>query len=353
MPVAGGRNVATHGLAPRNTLAPQSPTNPAGPCAAPKPFRDGVDGAQALQARKSYNRKNLVKQIDSEAVAEAAEATRAEMQGRRATLQGNFHAVINELLELKKANAGIRKYDVKLWGLRLPTVIHPNSAARGAFDTLSLVLLIYTGIFTPYQIAFLSETHTMRNIPDWTFAFALDRLVDVVFTVDLLLNFRSAYVGAYGHVVFNQREVAKQYLKSWFVLDFLSILPWDVLVLLAHDDTSSRFRLPKLLRLFRLMKIAKVLRASRIFKRWESKVSIKFGVVRLAKFAMMIMAIAHWFACMYFIVGTMGEEGSPRWLTKMSESTGRDYWNANPYTQYTVALYWAIMTLVSDELSSA
>ena len=83
----------------------------------------------------------------------------------------------NELLERKKANAGIRKYDMKLWGLRIPTVIHPNSAARGAFDMRSLVLLIYTGIFTPYQIALLAETHTMRNIPDWTFAFALDHVV--------------------------------------------------------------------------------------------------------------------------------------------------------------------------------
>jgi hypothetical protein len=58
---------------------------------------------------------------------------------------------------------------------------------------VSILLLAYTAVFTPFQIAFLSDYLTLKNIPRWAFVFMLDRMVDFVFTFDLVINFRCAW----------------------------------------------------------------------------------------------------------------------------------------------------------------
>ncbi len=56
---------------------------------------------------------------------------------------------------------------------------HPHACTRS-----------YLVSFTPFQIAFLSDW-TLDNIPEWWFVFSLDRIVDVFFVVDIVLNFRT------------------------------------------------------------------------------------------------------------------------------------------------------------------
>ena len=46
---------------------------------------------------------------------------------------------------------------------------------------------------------------------------------------DILLNFRTTYVNPKGEVVSSSREIAVNYLRSWFFLDLVAALPFDVL----------------------------------------------------------------------------------------------------------------------------
>ena len=46
---------------------------------------------------------------------------------------------------------------------------------------------------------------------------------------DILLNFRTTYVNPKGEVVSTSREIAVNYLRSWFFLDLVAALPFDVL----------------------------------------------------------------------------------------------------------------------------
>ena len=48
-----------------------------------------------------------------------------------------------------------------------------------------------------------------------------DFLIDLFFIIDLLLNFRSAYVDRKtGHIVTSSKRMALHYLRSWFFIDF-------------------------------------------------------------------------------------------------------------------------------------
>ena len=55
-----------------------------------------------------------------------------------------------------------------------------------------------------------------------------DALVDTTFFVDIILNFHTTFVGPGGEVVSDPRMIRRSYLRSWFLVDVLSCVPYDV-----------------------------------------------------------------------------------------------------------------------------
>jgi hypothetical protein len=49
-----------------------------------------------------------------------------------------------------------------------------------------------------------------------------------------------------------------------------------------------------MLRLLRLIKLARILRASRIFSRWENHISISYGTQSLIKLFIGVLLMLHW-----------------------------------------------------------
>lgn len=64
---------------------------------------------------------------------------------------------------------------------------------------------------------------------------------------DIILNFRTTYVNCKGEVVSNSRSIALNYLKSWFIVDLLAALPFDLLY--ASDVYSGEVSLGATVRL--------------------------------------------------------------------------------------------------------
>jgi hypothetical protein len=113
----------------------------------------------------------------------------------------------------------------------------------------------------------------------------VNRFVDVLFYIDMFLIFNLAYQEKLefgGHWVFNKRTIAKTYLKGWFMIDFLSVLPFWIFslpgVMLSEvtfsnstggttSNTATSTSLMRMIRLLRMIKIARVLKASRILQR--------------------------------------------------------------------------------------
>merc|ERR1711899_688422 len=85
--------------------------------------------------------------------------------------------------------------------------------------------------------------------------------VDVVFFIDIVLNFHTTYVGSGGEVVSDPRVIRINYLKSWFVIDLLSCLPYDVFNAFDHDEDGigSLFSALKVVRLLRLGRVVRKL----------------------------------------------------------------------------------------------
>ena len=77
---------------------------------------------------------------------------------------------------------------------------------------------------------------------------------------------------------------------------------FDIAALTGEDNENSNLsslQAIRLVRAFRLVKLIRLMRASRMLKRWESRVSINYGAINLAKSAITVLVLAHWFACVW------------------------------------------------------
>ncbi len=105
-----------------------------------------------------------------------------------------------------------------------------------------LLLTFYTSLLVPYHAAFKSKS--LDDVP----LLVIDSIVDVIFFIDIILNFHTTYVHTSkrereiflyltlfalfdkesGEVISDPKRIRKTYLKSWFVIDLLACLPYDV-----------------------------------------------------------------------------------------------------------------------------
>ena len=116
-----------------------------------------------------------------------------------------------------------------------PHIILHYSVFKATWDWLILILTFYTSIMVPYNAAF--DSKTMDDVP----LLVVDSIVDVIFFIDIILNFHTTFVGPSGEVVSDPKIIRMNYLKSWFVIDLLSCLPYDVFNAFQYVDDVSSF----------------------------------------------------------------------------------------------------------------
>ena len=154
-------------------------------------------------------------------------------------------------------------------------IIDPRSSRfLTVWDAAIAVALIFTAVITPYEVAFLPAPSLPVDL-----LFVTNRLIDVLFIIDIGLNFCLMYhrvdsIQGGLRWVGNRFEIAKNYISHWFFIDFFSVgvSAFDVISISSGDnaaakETASRFKLLRVLRALRLIKLLRLARASRIFKR--------------------------------------------------------------------------------------
>lgn len=87
--------------------------------------------------------------------------------------------------------------------------------------------------------------------------------MDSSFLLDIYFNFRTGFVEAEHFLVTDVRAVASRYLKGFFLIDFLSTVPWDVVL---SNEGLGIFQLVKLSKLMKLLRMARALKLVRILR---------------------------------------------------------------------------------------
>lgn len=132
--------------------------------------------------------------------------------------------------------------------------------------------------------------------------------------------------------------IASNYMSSWFWIDLISVIPYDIFTLGTELEKLSLLRM---LRLFKLIKLLRVVRASRIVSRWRNRFGLSNAVMQLGRFMLTILLLAHWSACMWFMLADVAPGNVTTWLDV------EDLVDAYPAIQYLASLYFVVATLAT------
>ena len=195
--------------------------------------------------------------------------------------------------------------------------LEPHCRRMRQWDGVTFCALIFTAIVTPVEVAFTNSGSLKAH--EWPI-FCVNRLVDLVFLSDLLLQFFVAYPDATGMLVKSRGAIAKRYLRGWFTIDAVSSLPVEVITLFYGNGSKIGFL--KSLRLLRLLKLARVIRASRILARWEAAAVFAFSYAEISmyKFFCKLLLYAHWNACIWGMVAHKDITTGWTWMAALEQS---------------------------------
>ncbi|KAG7261343.1 hypothetical protein CRUP_031814 [Coryphaenoides rupestris] len=122
-----------------------------------------------------------------------------------------------------------------------------------------LIMMMGNLIIIPVGITFFSEQTTTT----WL---VFNVASDTIFLVDLVMNFRTGIVNEESsEIILDPKIIKMNYLKSWFVVDFLSSIPVDYIFLIVEKGFDSEvYKTARALRIVRFTKILSLLRLLRL-----------------------------------------------------------------------------------------
>lgn len=95
-----------------------------------------------------------------------------------------------------------------------------DSKWKKAFDTFILLVIGYTCILTVFSVCFDYQTTGKLSL--------VDNLVTLFFILDIMFKFFQEFLDVDSFKKVRKiKEIAKNYLQSWFIFDFIATFPFD------------------------------------------------------------------------------------------------------------------------------
>ncbi|XP_078001298.1 voltage-gated delayed rectifier potassium channel KCNH1-like [Glandiceps talaboti] len=223
-----------------------------------------------------------------------------------------------------------------------PHIILHYCTFKSIWDWVILVLTFYTAVAVPFNVAF-----NTKSMEDYAII-VVDGIVDIVFFIDVILNFHTTFVGPGGEVVSDPKIIRMNYLKTWFVIDLLSCLPYDVIN--AFNDVDDQIS-----SLFSALKVVRLLRLGRVVRKLDHY--IEYGAALLVLLMSCFIMWAHWLACVWYSIGQGEMPTEIGWLYKLGEDVQAHYnvtdtmgsvtGGPSKGSAYVTALYFTMSSLTS------
>lgn len=128
----------------------------------------------------------------------------------------------------------------------------------------------------------------------------LNYVIDFIFICDIFVSFRTSYIDDKGEEVMDSLRIAKKYLKITFWLDFLSVIPFDMMAekqshVHSDQEQNSKLLLFGILKFGRLLKIQKII----MYLNMDSEIKQYFNLTKLILF---IIIYIHCYGCFWWFL---------------------------------------------------
>nr|XP_033803036.1 potassium voltage-gated channel subfamily H member 7 isoform X2 [Geotrypetes seraphini] len=259
------------------------------------------------------------------------------------------HNVTEKVTQVLSLGADVLpEYKLQTPRINKCTILH-YSPFKAVWDWLILLLVIHTAIFTPYSAAFLLNDEEEQKRRECGYSCSplnvVDLIVDIMFIIDILINFRTTYVNQNEEVVSDPAKIAIHYFKGWFLIDMVAAIPFDLLIFgSGSDETTTLIGLLKTARLLRLVRVARKL------DRYS-----EYGAAVLMLLMCIFALIAHWLACIWYAIGNVERPYLVHkigWLDALGDQIKKRYNNSTSSgpsikDKYVTALYFTFSSLTS------
>ncbi|KAM6957769.1 potassium voltage-gated channel subfamily H member 4a [Aplochiton taeniatus] len=220
------------------------------------------------------------------------------------------------------------------------------SISKALWDWLILLATFYVAITVPFNVCFVSHDQNIeRDLPSRS-TIGSDIAVELLFILDIVLNFRTTYVSQSGQVVYNAHSICLHYCTTWLCVDIIAALPFDLLYALNITVTS----------LVHLLKTVRLLRLLRLLQKLDRY--SQYSAVVLTLLMSVFALLAHWMACVWYVIGRREIESSDPvtwdigWLQELGKRLDTPYLNSTTGgpsmpSAYVASLYFTLSSLTS------
>uniref|UniRef100_A0A3Q3B3A2 Voltage-gated delayed rectifier potassium channel KCNH4 n=1 Tax=Kryptolebias marmoratus TaxID=37003 RepID=A0A3Q3B3A2_KRYMA len=215
------------------------------------------------------------------------------------------------------------------------------SVSKTLWDWLILLATFYVAVTVPYNVSFWPHDDSVTAERS---TIVSDILVEVLFIIDIILNFCTTYVSKSGQVMYESHSICIHYVTTWFFVDLVAALPFDLLYVFNITVTS----------MVHLLKTVRLLRFIRLLHKLDRY--SQYSAIVLTLLMCMFALVAHWMACIWYLIGHQELETSTKWKVGWLHELGRRL--DTPYinntvggptvrSSYIAALYFTLSSLTS------
>eukprot|EP00441_Pelagodinium_beii_P037253 CAMPEP_0197645090 /NCGR_PEP_ID=MMETSP1338-20131121/17851_1 /TAXON_ID=43686 ORGANISM="Pelagodinium beii, Strain RCC1491" /NCGR_SAMPLE_ID=MMETSP1338 /ASSEMBLY_ACC=CAM_ASM_000754 /LENGTH=1465 /DNA_ID=CAMNT_0043218587 /DNA_START=123 /DNA_END=4516 /DNA_ORIENTATION=+ len=175
-------------------------------------------------------------------------------------------------------------------------IIDPASPRKVAWDVVVSGMIIYSVLVVPFRIGFGVEAEGAVKV--------LDIIMDVFFFIDIILTFLTGYLDEREALETSYKKIAVRYLMTFFVIDVITVLPVEYVMLAVSPDNgaASEVGVLKILRLFRLLKLGRLFRLKRLTALLEEKLNLSLQMMEMLKVMGKVIFLVHLLACFVFAI---------------------------------------------------
>eukprot|EP01061_Rhynchopus_euleeides_P023271 TRINITY_DN37949_c0_g1_i1.p2 TRINITY_DN37949_c0_g1~~TRINITY_DN37949_c0_g1_i1.p2 ORF type:complete len:538 (+),score=221.78 TRINITY_DN37949_c0_g1_i1:100-1713(+) len=202
-----------------------------------------------------------------------------------------------------------------------PYLFAPEDVNRNRWDIVVFSTVVLICIVVPLRLGFL--------IKEWQTWLPVDIWCDTLLWLDIVVCTMTTFE-VDGEVIKDRRVILRHYLCGWFVADVLSVIPFECIALVTKRYHPA-YRANRLIRMGRL---------TYYFSQWEKVTSLKPSVIRIFKSTFVILFLAHFIGCAFFLVILIEGDDAKVDFTGTERILERSLGS-----KYIRAFYWSFVTM--------
>ncbi|TNV87319.1 hypothetical protein FGO68_gene17715 [Halteria grandinella] len=221
---------------------------------------------------------------------------------------------------------------------RKACVIYPEDSFKFWWETFMTLILLVTCVFTPYSL-------TLRTIDTVIFKY-IEYVLDGIFFVDMCFNFNIAFYDEDFVLIDQRRIIALEYLQSWFAVDLITVIPFDLFF--DNLGISNLSRIARVGQLYKIIRFTRMIRMLKVFKdrtkmarNMTEILRMGIGFERFLYMMFVYLLAQHIIACIWIYVALYNEDSKKNWIYEfgMNDSSNIEL--------YVSAFYFTVTTIVT------